>query len=160
MFVYVFVCFSSWPLPETLAWASPESHRTQLCFPKALSLGLLVLSVRAGSSQGTVSPIPTYVKKQGPENACVAFEKLQAGFPGTVLIIFTCLYTSPHPEIEASFFFFFPAGIAILYWLVGISKLLSIGLPLNPLQNRKSVSRVSNIFVSPVVLNAGLGRRI
>lgn len=110
----MFVCFTSWPLPETLALASPESHCThpkwkekiQLRFPKALSLGLFLLSVGTGFSWGTVSPIPVYVRKQGPENACIPFEKLHVGFPGTVLpIIFTCLYTSPHPEIEAAFSF-------------------------------------------------------
>ena len=112
----------------------------------------------AGFSQGTANPIPIYVRKQGPENTCIAFEKLQTGFPGTIpLIIFTSLYTSPDPEIEASFF---PDSMAVLYWLAGITELLSVGLLLNSLENCKSDSHISNVILSPAVLNAGLRRRI
>lgn len=113
----------------------------------------------AGFSQGTANPIPINVRKQGPENTCIAFEKLQAGFPGTVpLIILTSLCTPPDPEIEASFSF--PDSIAISDWLAGITELLSVGLLLNSLEHCESVLGASNVILSPAVLNAGLGRRI
>lgn len=165
-FVYVRVCFASQSLPESPALASPGSHCThpkwkekiQLFFPKALSVGLFLLSVGAGFSRGSANSIPIYVRKQGPENTCIAFEKLQAGFPGTVpLIIFTSLYTSPDPEIEASFF---PESTAVLYRPSGIAGLPSVGLLLSSLENDGSVARVSNVIPSPSVLSAGLGRRI
>lgn len=109
----------------------------------------------AGFSQGKGNPIPICVRKQGPENTCVAFEKLQPGFSGAVpFIVFASLYTSPYPEIETSFF---PGGIAGLYWLAGTRVLLSVGWLLCSLEN--CVSGVSNGIFDPAVLNTGLGRR-
>jgi len=166
LLVYVFVCFTSQSLPASLALASPEPHCThprwkekiQLRFPEALSTGLFLLSVGAGFSQGIANPIPIYVRKQGPENACIACEKLQADFPGTVpLMTFTSLYTSPDPEIEASYF---PDGIAVLYWMADVAALPSVELLLNSLENCESISNVSDVILSPAVLNAGPGRRI
>lgn len=71
------------------------------------------------------------------------------------------LLVSIHPLTQKQkLLFLFPDSIAVLYLLVSISKLISIGSLWNSLQNCTSVSHVSNLFVSPVVLNAGLVRRI
>lgn len=90
-------CLEVWLclLPSPIAHI-PNGKQKYNCFPKTLSTGLFSISVGAGFSQGKGNPIPICVRKQGPENTCVAFEKLQPGFSGAVpFIVFASLYTPP-----------------------------------------------------------------